>query len=81
MTSFKITTDWLTQEQTDLLEGLQMSPQVLAYIHYGDAFNNDFPYQVNVKQAAYATKNVRQTKLVQATFDVEVTLSQKIQNQ
>ena len=81
MTSFKITTDWLSQEQTDLLEGLQMSPQVLAYIHYGDAFNNDFPYQVNVKQAAYTTKNVRQTKLVQATFDVEVTLSQKIQNQ
>lgn len=81
MTSFKITTDWLDQEQVDLLEGLQKSPQVLAYIHYGDAFNDDFPYQVTVKQSAYATKNVRQTKLVQATFDVEVTLAQKIQNQ
>ena len=79
-TAFKISTDWLTQEQVDLLEGLLKSPQVLAYIHTGAAFDDDFPYQVNVKQAAYTSKNVRQNKVTQATFDVEVTLTEKIQN-
>jgi hypothetical protein len=80
ITSFKISSDWLPQDQVDLLEGLVKSPQVLAYIHSGAAFDDDFPYQVNVKQASYTSKNVRQTKLVQATFDVEVTITQKIQN-
>ena len=80
ITQFKISTDWLEQDQVDLLEGLIKSPQVLAYIHTGAAFDDDFPYQVNVKQASYTSKNVRQTKLVQGTFDIEVTLTQNIQN-
>ena len=81
ITSFKISSDWLDQEQVDLLEGLVKSPQVLAYIHTGAAFDDDFPYQVTVKQTSYTSKNVRQNKLTQATFDVEVTITQKIQNQ
>ena len=79
-TSYKIATDWLTQEQVDLLEGLLKSSQVLAYIHTGAAFDDDFPYQVNVKQAAYTSKNIRQNKVTQATFDIDVTLTEKIQN-
>lgn len=79
-TSYKVQTDWLDQEQVDLLEGLLKSPQVLAYVHTGAAFDDDFPYQVTVKQTAYTSKNVRQNKLTQATFDVDVTLTQKMQN-
>jgi hypothetical protein len=35
-TSYKLATDWLDQEQVNLLESLQKSPQVLAYIHKGN---------------------------------------------
>jgi hypothetical protein len=80
ITSYKIESDWLEQSQVDLLESLLGSPQVLAYIHTGATFDNDFPYQVNVKQSSYTAKSVRQNKLVQATFDIEVVLSQKSQN-
>lgn len=79
-TEYKIQTDWLTQEQANVLEGLLKSPQVLAYIHTGAAFDDNFPYQVNVKQSSYTTKNIRQNKLTQGTFDIEVTLTEKIQN-
>jgi hypothetical protein len=85
-TTYKIMTDWLDQEQADLLESLIKSPQVVAYIHDGNdspftpGFGNEFAYTVNVKQNSYATKNVRQLKLVQGTFDIEVALQQKLQN-
>jgi hypothetical protein len=85
-TTYKIMTDWLDQEQANLLESLIKSPQVIAYIHDGNdspftpGFGNEFAYTVNVKQNSYATKNVRQLKLVQGTFDIEVALQQKIQN-
>ena len=85
-TTYKIMTDWLDQEQANLLESLIKSPQVIAYIHDGNdspftpGFGNEFAYSVNVKQNSYATKNVRQTKLVQGTFDIEVALQQKLQN-
>jgi hypothetical protein len=77
----KIMTDWLTQEQVDLLEGLQKSPQVMAYLHDpNNTLANDYPYTVNVMNSTYTTKNVRQTKLVQASFDIKYVTSQKIQN-
>jgi hypothetical protein len=85
-TSYKIMTDYLDQEQAALLESLQKSPQVIAYINEGNSataapgFGHDFAYTVNIKQASYTTKNVRQVKLVQGTFDIEVSLQQKIQN-
>jgi hypothetical protein len=85
-TTYKIMTDWLDQEQANLLESLIKSPQVIAYIHDGNdspftpGFGNEFAYTVNVKQNSYATKNVRQLKLVQGTFDIEVALQQKLQN-
>jgi hypothetical protein len=84
-TSYKIMTDYLDQEQAALLESLQKSPQVIAYINEGNSataapgFGHDFAYTVNIKQASYTTKNVRQVKLVQGTFDIEVSLQQKIQ--
>lgn len=85
-TTYKIMTDYLDQQQTALLESLQKSPQVIAYINEGNSsavapgFGNDFAYTVNIKQASYTTKNVRQVKLVQGTFDIELVLPQKMQN-
>ena len=80
-TTRKIMTDWLTQEEVALLEGLQKSPQVMAYIHDpNNPLSEVYPYTVNVMNATYTTKNVRQTKLVQASFDIKYSISQKIQN-
>ena len=85
-TSYKIMSDWLDQEQTNLLESLIKSPQVIAYINDGNdspftpGFGNYFAYTVTVKENSYATKNVRQNKLVQGAFTIEVALQQKIQN-
>ena len=74
-------TDWLTQEEVALLEGLQKSPQVMAYIHDpNNPLSEVYPYTVNVMNATYTTKNVRQTKLVQASFDIKYVMNQKIQN-
>jgi len=85
-TSYKIMTDWLDQEQAALLESLIKSPQVIAYIDEGNTssvapgFGNFFAYSVNVKENSYTTKNVRQVKLVQGSFTIEVALQQKLQN-
>jgi hypothetical protein len=85
-TTYKIMSDWLEQEQTDLLESLIKSPQVIAYINEGNdspftpGFGKYFAYTVNVKESSYTTKNVRQNKLVQGAFTIEVALQQKLQN-
>lgn len=79
-TSYRIQTDWLTQDQVNLLEGLVSSSQVLAYIREGeDATQHWFyPHNVSVVQTNYVTKNVKQTKLIQAEFTITLTEVQKI---
>lgn len=80
-TAYKVQTDWLTQDYVNLVEGLVASPQVIAYIKEGeDAFADYMPYAVKVKQTNYVTKSVRQGKIVQVSFDIELTHVQKIQN-
>jgi hypothetical protein len=80
-TTFDIESDWLTQEQVNMLESLQKSSQILAYVHdENNPLSDEFAYSVTVKDASYSTRNVRQAKLVQGKFTVEVTLSQKIQS-
>ena len=80
MRSYAIESDWLTQDQVDLLEGLIKSPQVLAYIHDEDNDLSDvYPYVANITNKSYITKNVRQTKLVQGKFTLELAMPQKIQ--
>jgi hypothetical protein len=79
-TMYSIQTDWLLQDQVDVLEGLVKSPQVLAYIK--DANNllaDDIPYNCIITNTNYTTKNVRQTKMVQGTFTVKLTIPQSIQ--
>lgn len=80
-TSWSIQTDWLNQEQTDLLQGLQKSPQVFAYIHRdGNDFSDYTPYPVTITGSSYKVKNVKQTKLVQGEFTIALTVPQKLQN-
>lgn len=79
-TMYAIQTDWLLQEDIDVLEGLVKSPQVLAYIR--DANNtqaDNIPYNCVVTNTSYTTKNVRQTKLVQASFTIKLAMSQNLQ--
>ena len=80
-TSYKLTTDWLTQDQVDLLKDCAMSSQVLLYIHNDTSTIFDyFPYACRVKNASYAVKLVKAYKLYTVTFDVELSSIQKMQN-
>lgn len=79
-TMYSIQSDWLTQDQVDLLEGLVKSPQVLAYIKDPNNTQADnIPYNCTVTNTSYTTKNVRQTKLVQGTFTIKLAMTQSIQ--
>lgn len=73
--TYTIQSDWLLQDDVDLLAGIPESPQVWIYIG-----NTSTPYTVNVSNLTYTYKNVEQTKLVQASFDVTYTKVQQKQN-
>ena len=80
-TSWSIQSDWLLQDEVDLLEGLQKSPQVFAYIHEdGNDFSDYTPYPVTITGNSYKVKNVKQVKLVQGEFTIALTIPQKLQN-
>jgi hypothetical protein len=80
-TSWSIQSDWLTQDQVELLEGLQKSPQVFAYIHEdGRPFSDYTPYPVTISGRSYKVKNVKQVKLVQGEFTIDLNIPQKLQN-
>jgi hypothetical protein len=72
---YSIQSDWLLQNDVDLLAGLAQSPQVWAYI--GDTPD---PVTVNISNPTYTYKNVEQTKLVQVSFDLQYTKVQQRQN-
>ena len=77
MTSFMLNTDWLTQDEVNLLEGLQKSSNVLAY--FNDTFYNQYsPRSVTIGQTSYKTKNIKQVKMVQAEFEINFNHVQKI---
>ena len=73
--TFTIQSDWLTQEYVEFLGAVPESPSVWAYI--GDESN---PYTVIVDKADYTYKNVKQIKMVQATFVCKITKTQPKQN-
>lgn len=68
---FQIQSNWLTQDYVDFLAEVSQSPSVWAYI--GD---EDIPTTVVIDNVEYTYKNVKQTKLVQATFTCRVTKNQ-----
>lgn len=72
---FSIQSDWLTQQYVDYLAGIAQSPSVWAYV--GD---EPIPYTVVVTNTEYTYKTVKQTKMVQVTFDCQLTKVQPRQN-
>jgi hypothetical protein len=80
-TKWTVQTDWLTQDQVDLLLGCQKSPQILAYIHDpANAISDAFPYSVTIADKSFTTKLVKQNKLTTVTFTLEVNMPQALQN-
>lgn len=74
-TEFVAQTDWLVQSEIDFLGGIADSPSVWCYI--GD---DDIPYTVVVTDTSYTYKNIKQNKLVQATYKCRLTKIQNRQN-
>jgi len=77
MTSFILNTDWLTQNEVNLLEGLQKSSNVIAYFN-DTPYNVLVPQSVHIGQTSYKTKNIKQVKMVQAEFEINLNHVQKI---
>jgi hypothetical protein len=77
MTSFVLNTDWLTQDEVNLLEGLQKSSNVIAYFN-DTTYNVLVPQSVTIGQTSYKTKNIKQVKMVQAEFEINLNHVQKI---
>jgi hypothetical protein len=80
-TKWTVQTDWLSQDQVELLKGCQKSPQVLAYIHDdANPISDAFPYSVTITDKSYTTKLVKQNKLTTVTLTLEVNMPQALQN-
>ena len=76
-TSWTLNTDWLTQDEVNLLEGLQKSSNVIAYFN-DTSYNQYAPQSVRIGQTSYKIKNVKQVKLVQGEFEIFLNQVQKI---
>jgi hypothetical protein len=72
---FTIMSDWLLQDRVDFLSGIPQSPSVWAYI--GD---DPIPVTITITNTDYTESFVKQKKLVQVTFNCEVTKYQQKQN-
>ena len=73
-TTYTITTDWLLQEEVELIKNAVQSSQVWAYIG-----QEDFPYTANIKETSYAVKTIKQIKMYTVTFNVEFSTEQTMQ--
>lgn len=71
----QIQSNWLTQEWVDYLGGVPESPSIWAYV--GD---DPTPYTAKITSVDYTYKNIKQTKLVQATFSLDLSKPQPRQN-
>lgn len=73
--SYSIQTDWLTQDEVDFLAQIGQSPQVWIYV--GEELT---PRLVTITNVNYTYKLVKQTKLVQATYEMTYSKITKKQN-
>lgn len=72
---FTIMSDWLTQDRVDFLSMVPQSPSVWAYI--GD---DPIPVTITITNTDYTESFVKQKKLVQVTFNCDITKYQQKQN-
>ena len=73
-TTYTITTDWLTQDEVELIKNAVKSPQVWGYIG-----QEDFPYTAKIKETNYVVKTIKQVKMYTVTFNVEFSTEQTMQ--
>jgi hypothetical protein len=85
-TSYRIQSDWVTQEQMDFLGTIAESSQVWAYLNQKQDLNTssleDTPGPVTVKitNLSYSYKLIKQVKLAQVSFDMTYTKIDQKQN-
>lgn len=72
---FSCQSNWLLQDEVDYLGAVSESSSVWAYIG-----TNPIPFTVTVDNVDYTYKNVKQTKLIQASFNCTITKTQQKQN-
>lgn len=87
---YRMESDWVTQEELDFLGGIAESPLVYAWTNLnGKARSTDvesqygytwFPEECTVDNLTYSYKNVKQQKLVQASFDITINKINKKQD-
>jgi hypothetical protein len=73
-TKWTITSDFLTQDDVELLKGIVESPQTWIYIG-----TDDFPYTCKVTENSYTVKTIKMVKLFTATFNVEISTIKSMQ--
>lgn len=72
--SWKITTNWLTQEEVSFLKEASQASQLWAYI--GEV---DFPYTCKIKETNYTVKTIKQVKVYTVTFTIETAVDRSMQ--
>jgi hypothetical protein len=74
-TRWTIQSDFLSQSEVDLLKNVVKSPQVWAYLG-----TEDFPYTCKVAETSYTVKTIKMVKMFTATFNIELSTIQSMQN-
>ena len=74
-TSWTIQSDWLTQGEVELMKTAVESAQIWAYIG-----QEDFPYTCKIKETSYTVKTIKQVKMYNATFTIELANNHSTQN-
>ena len=74
-TRWTIQSDFLTQNEVDFLKNIVKSSQIWAYIG-----TDDFPYMCKVAETSYTVKTIKMVKMFTATFNIELSTAQTMQN-
>ena len=71
---YTITSDWLLQEEVELLKTAVQSPQCWAYIG-----ESDWPYTCYIAEKEYTSKSIKQVKMFNVTFTIETSVDRTMQ--
>lgn len=66
---YTITSDWLLQDEVELLKTAVQSPQQWVYIG-----SDDWPYTCYISQKEFTVKSIKQVKMFNVTFTIEVSV-------
>ena len=72
--TWKITSDWLTQDEVEFLKNAIQSSQRWAYIG-----EEDFPYTCKIVETNYTVKTIKMVKVYNVTFTIETAVDRTMQ--